>query len=197
MSRHLSVEQISNLISQLPITKFGKIDWRKSPKQVARIVKALINSKEGTGVLVSKASGVNKQTIYAIMRGKTPDGGKEWPELREALSKMKCEWRGKDSPSFALLPVTSESLTKVFSFPEVPGTNPKVVKKRKTKTSESVAEQVVSGKETSKVETKYFDLESKELVVVVTTRYALKDWQKVITGLAAPGDAIDFRYKTK
>jgi hypothetical protein len=198
MSRTSSVEQISTLISQLPSVKSGlKIDWRSAPKKVARIVKALINSKDGIVTLVSKASGVHNQILYAIMRGKTPDGSKEWKELREALSKMKCQWRGGVSKvsSTTLLPVTSESLTQVFSTSEVTKTKP--VKKRKSKTTKSVADQVVSGKETSKVESKYFDLESKELVVVVTTRYTLKDWQEVITGLAAPGDVIDFRYKTK
>lgn len=194
MSRTLSAEQISTLISELPSTKFGKIDWRKSPKLVARIVKALINSKDGIVTLVSKASGVHNQTLYAVMRGKTPDGSKEWPELREALSKMKCEWRGKTST--ALLPVTSESLTEVFSAPEVTETKPKPIKKRKPKTTESV-DRVVNGKESSKVESKYFDLESKELVVTTTTRYVLTDWQTVISGLAALGDIIDFRYKTK
>lgn len=196
MSRTLSVEQISSLISKLPATKSGlKIDWRSSPKEVARIVKALINSKEGIVTLVSKASGVHNQTLYAVMRGKTPDGSKEWSQLREALSKMKCEWRGKVSA--ALLPVTSESLTEVFSTPEVTETKPKPVKKRKPKTTDSVADHVVNGKESSKVESKYFDLESKELVVTTTTRYVLTDWQTVISGLAAPGDIIDFRYKTK
>lgn len=171
MSRTLSVEQISTLISQLPSTKFGKIDWRRSPKLVARIVKALINSKDGIVTLVSKASGVHNQILYAIMRGKTPDGSKEWSQLREALSKMKCEWRGKTST--ALLPVTSESLTEVFSAPEVVEPKPKPVKKRKPKTTDSVVDRVVNGKESSKVESKYFDLESKELVVVTTTRYAI------------------------
>jgi hypothetical protein len=162
MSRKLSVDQISTLIDQLPDTKFGKIDWRSSPKLVARIVKALINSKEGIVTLVSKASGIHNQTLYAIMRGKTPDGGKEWPELREALSKMKCEWRvGMRKTSTALLPVT------------VTETKSKPVKNRKSKlTTKSVAD-VVKGKEVSKIETKYFDLESKELVVVTTARYAI------------------------
>jgi hypothetical protein len=108
MSR-LSVEQISTLISQLPSVKSGlKIDWQSVPTLVARIVKALINSKDGIVTLVSKASGVHNQTLYAIMRGKTPDGSKEWPQLREALSKMKCQWRaGGSKVSTALLPVTS------------------------------------------------------------------------------------------
>ena len=158
MSRTLSAEQISTLISQLPSTNFGKIDWRKSPKLVARIVKALINSKYGIVTLVSKASGVHNQTLYAVMRGKTPDGGKEWSQLREALSKMKCEWRGKTST--ALLPVTSESLTEVFSAPEVTETKPKPVKKRKSKV----------GKQVSTFVNKFYDFETKELVVVTTVR---------------------------
>lgn len=159
MSRTLSVEQISTLISQLPSTKFGKIDWRSTPKLVARIVKALINSKEGIVTLVSKASGVHNQTLYAIMRGKTPDGSKEWPELREALSKMKCDWRGKTST--ALLPVTSESLTEVFTTPVVTETKTKPVKKRKSK---------VVGKQVSTQVNKFYDFETKELVVVTTVR---------------------------
>lgn len=162
MSRTLSVEQISVLISQLPSTKFGKIDWRSTPKLVARIVKALINSKNGIVTLVSKASGVHNQILYAVMRGKTPDGGKEWKELREALSKMKCEWRGKTST--ALLPVTSESLTEVFSAPEVTETKPKLVKKRKSK---------VIGKQVSTQVQKVYDFETKELVVVTTVRYTI------------------------
>lgn len=183
MSRTLSVEQILILLSQLPTTKFGKIDWRKSPKLVARIVKALINSEQGMVTSVSKASkfyhasintaptNVHNQTLYAIMRGKTPDGSKEWPELREALSKMKCEWRGKTS--VALLPVTSESLTEVFSAPEVTETKPKSVKKRKSKVTFKLIPELVKSNELSKTETKYFDIESKELVVVTTTRYTI------------------------
>ena len=162
MSRTLSPEQISTLISQLPSTKFGKIDWRSTPKLVARIVKALINSKDGIVTLVSKASGVHNQTLYAVMRGKTPDGGKEWSQLREALSKMKCEWRGKTST--ARLPVTSESLTEVFSAPEVIKTKPKPVKNRKLK---------VVKRELSKQEHKFYDFETKELVIVTTVRYAI------------------------
>jgi len=170
MSRTLSVEQISTLISKLPSTKFGKIDWRSAPKKVARIVKALINSKDGIVPLVSKASGVHNQTLYAVMRGKTPDGGKVWTQLREALSKIKCEWRGGVSKvsNTALLPVTSESLTEVFSAPAIsaPETKTKPVKKLSGKVWKKC-------KPVSKTETKYFDLESKELVVVTTTRYAI------------------------
>lgn len=165
MSRTLSPTQISTLIDQLPDTKFGKIDWRSSPKLVARIVKALINSKEGIVTLVSKASGVHNQTLYAIMRGKTPDGGKEWPELREALSKLKCEWRvGMRKASTALLPVTSESLTEVFSTPVVTETKSKPIKKRKSK---------VVGKQVSTQVQKVYDFETKELVVVTTVRYTI------------------------
>jgi hypothetical protein len=161
MSRTLSVKQISVLISHLPSTKFGKIDWRSAPKKVARIVKALINSKDGIVTLVSKASGVHNQILYAIMRGKTPDGSKEWPQLREALSKIKCEWRVGASKvsSTALLPVTSESLTEVFSAPEVTKTKP--VKKRKAK---------VIGKQVSTQVEKFYDFKTKELVVVTTVR---------------------------
>lgn len=164
MSRTLSPTQISTLIDQLPDTKFGKIDWRSSPKLVARIVKALINSKEGIVTLVSKASGVHNQTLYAIMRGKTPDGGKEWPELREALSKMKCEWRAGMRKASALLPVTSESLTEVFSTPVVTETKSKPVKKRKMK---------VIGKKVSTQVQKVYDFETKELVIVTTVRYTI------------------------
>jgi len=168
MSRTLSPEQISNLISQLPRSMFGKIDWRSAPKTVARIVKALINSKDGIVALVSKASGVHNQTLYAVTRGKTPDGGKEWPQLREALSKMKCEWRGGVSKvsSTALLPVTSESLTEVFGAPEVstPEAKTKPVKKRKSK---------VIGKQVSTQVQKVYDFETKELVVVTTVRYTI------------------------
>lgn len=196
MSRTLSVDQISTLIYQLPNTKFGKIDWRSSPKLVARIVKALINSKEGIVTLVSKASGVHNQTLYAVMRGKTPDGGKEWPELREALLKMKCDWRGKTSKVTAT-EVATVMKPEVMQGMPAPETQVKPLKKRKSKVTEVFPNQVVSGKEVSNIETKYFDLESKELVVVTTTRYVLKDWQTVIGGLAAPGDIIDFRYKTK
>ena len=89
MSRNVSVEQILILLSKLPATKFGKIDWKSSPKLVARIAKALIDSKEGMVTSVSKASkvynaaantppsNVHNQILYAIMRGKTPDGSKE------------------------------------------------------------------------------------------------------------------------
>ena len=161
MSRTLSVEQISSLISKLPATKSGlKIDWRSSPKEVAQIVKALINSKEGIVTLVSKASGVHNQTLYAVMRGKTPDGGKEWPELREALSKMKCDWRGKEkeTTSTSLLPVTSESLDQVFGKPAP------VSKVSETKVAKPSKNRVkVKGEQVSKQEQKFYDFETKEL----------------------------------
>lgn len=167
MSRTLSPTQISTLIDQLPDTKFGKIDWRSSPKLVARIVKALINSKEGIVTLVSKASGVHNQTLYAIMRGKTPDGGKEWPELREALSKMKCEWRGKTSTSAVTSEVTSlmkPEVSQGMVAPEVVDTKSKPLKKRKVK---------VIGKKVSTQVQKVYDFETKELVIVTTVRYMI------------------------
>lgn len=165
MSRTLSVEQISTLISQLPSTKFGKIDWRSTPKLVARIVKALINSKDGIVTLVSKASRVHNQTLYAVMRGKTPDGGKEWPELREALSKMKCEWRGKTSTTSVTSEVATVMKPEVTQgMTAVAETKPKPVKKRKLK---------VVKQELSKQEQKFYDFETKELVVVTTVRYAI------------------------
>jgi hypothetical protein len=165
MSRKLTADQIGTLFFSLPTTKAGRIDWKSSPKLVARIAKALIQAKEGMVTLVSKASSVHNQILYAIMRGKTPDGGKEWPELREALSKMKCDWRGKEkeTTSTSLLPVTSESLDQVFSQPEVPKTKPKSVKKSKS----------IGKQEVSKQEQKFLDFETKELVVVVTTRYVI------------------------
>ena len=167
MSRTLSPTQISTLIDQLPDTKFGKIDWRSSPKLVARIVKALINSKEGIVTLVSKASGVHNQTLYAVMRGKTPDGGKEWPELREALSKMKCEWRGKTSTSAVTSEVTSlmkPEVSQGMVAPEVVDTKSKPLKKRKVK---------VIGKKVSTQVQKVYDFETKELVIVTTVRYMI------------------------
>jgi len=171
MSRTLSVEQISSLISKLPATKSGlKIDWRSSPKEVAQIVKALINSKEGIVTLVSKASGVHNQTLYAVMRGKTPDGGKEWPELREALSKMKCEWRGKTSTSAVTSEVTSlmkPEVSQGMVAPEVVDTKSKPLKKRKVK---------VIGKKVSTQVQKVYDFETKELVVVTTVRYTIDNY---------------------
>jgi hypothetical protein len=168
MSRKLSVDQITTLVFSLPTTKFGKIDWKSSPKLVARIAKALIQSKTGMVTLVSKASSVHNQILHAIMRGKTPDGGKEWPALREALSKMKCEWRGKaketTSVSTSLIPVTSESLNQVFSEPEVPKT--KVAKSSKKRMK-------LIGQELCQQEQKFYDFETKELVVVTTTRYTI------------------------
>lgn len=181
MSRKLTVEQITTLLYSLPTTKFGKIDWKSSPKLVARIAKALIQAKEGMVTLTSTVAGVHNQILYAIMRGKTPDGGKEWPELREALSKMKCDWRGKEKEtssvstelvgtyvvgrtSTSLMPVTSESLDQVFGEPEV--TTTKVVKPSKKRVK-------VKGEQVSKQEQKFYDFETKELVVVTTTRYVI------------------------
>ena len=170
MSRKLTVEQITTLLYSLPTTKFGKIDWKSSPKLVARIAKALIQAKEGMVTLTSTVAGVHNQILYAIMRGKTPDGGKEWPELREALSKMKCDWRGKEkeTSSVSLMPVTSESLDQVFGEPTPVSkvSETKVVKPSKKRTKQI-------GQEVSKQEQKFYDFETKELVVVTTTRYVI------------------------
>ena len=170
MSRKLTADQIGTLFFSLPTTKAGRIDWKSSPKLVARIAKALIQAKEGMVTLVSKASSVHNQILYAIMRGKTPDGGKEWPELREALSKMKCDWRGKakETTSTSLLPVTSESLDQVFGKPAP------VSKVSETKVAKPSKNRVkVKGEQVSKQEQKFYDFETKELVVVTTTRYVI------------------------